>query len=329
MKDTYTVLKTKVVTLIDGATVAVDASKGNCFRLASSVGRTISAPTNGYDGQKITLIFKNTHGSNNITHGLSSGFRYLHLMPQIPLILAGNLQILEAIYHEADNAWDVAFVSNCIGVEEAYVGNKIVFTKNNGASEFFYDTTGNRYAFWDESAGNGSGWHAFFKFSVITNNREYTYPNKSGTVALLTDIATLKIATTDDTRTSVTLTDDAELAVTLAVGWYDFTAKIFVDDNDIDLVGWLFDFGGTATLDVVQCLYTKNDNGNNSETRSLITDLSTDRAVLPTNSTPYFIEIKGSIHCSSAGTLVFRWATNEPGASIVRKAGSSLLLIPA
>src|SRR5271155_1532738 len=44
-----------VVNLTDAATISVDASAGNDFRLTIGGNRTVSAPANPTDGQKITL----------------------------------------------------------------------------------------------------------------------------------------------------------------------------------------------------------------------------------------------------------------------------------
>ena len=55
-----------VVILADAATIAVDASLGNDFRVTIAGNRTMVNPANPADGQKIT--FQVTQGSRRVVH---------------------------------------------------------------------------------------------------------------------------------------------------------------------------------------------------------------------------------------------------------------------
>ncbi len=64
-----------VVTLTDAATIAVDASKGNDFRVTIAASRTMGTPVNPRDGQKILFeIIQGTGGSFTMTW--SAGYSF-------------------------------------------------------------------------------------------------------------------------------------------------------------------------------------------------------------------------------------------------------------
>lgn len=68
-----------VCTLTDGATVNLDASRGNHFRLTLAGNRTLAAPTNPTDGQKIILeVIQDATGSRTLTltTGSAGAFAY-------------------------------------------------------------------------------------------------------------------------------------------------------------------------------------------------------------------------------------------------------------
>lgn len=63
-----------VITLTDGATVNLDASRGNHFRLTLGGNRTLAIPTNPTDGQKIVLeVIQDATGSRTLTLTTGAG----------------------------------------------------------------------------------------------------------------------------------------------------------------------------------------------------------------------------------------------------------------
>ena len=70
-----------VVVLTDAATIAVDASLGNDFRVTIAGSRTMGTPSNPVDGQKITFqVTQGTGGPFTITWG--SGYEFSAGLPQ-------------------------------------------------------------------------------------------------------------------------------------------------------------------------------------------------------------------------------------------------------
>jgi hypothetical protein len=100
-----------VVPLADAATVSVDASAGNDFRLTMAASRTIGMPSNPTDGQKITIQI--TQGSaGDATATWSSAFQFGAGLPQPTLSTApGATDLLGFIYNATKGTWlCVAFV---------------------------------------------------------------------------------------------------------------------------------------------------------------------------------------------------------------------------
>jgi hypothetical protein len=101
-----------VVNLEDAATIALDASQGNDFRVTINGNRTMSTPTNPTDGQKIT--FQVTQGTGApYTLSWSSGYEFSAGLPQPALsTTAGLTDLLGYIYNASKGEWLlVAFVS--------------------------------------------------------------------------------------------------------------------------------------------------------------------------------------------------------------------------
>ena len=101
-----------VVALADAATIAVDASLGNDFRVTIAGDRTIGTPANPADGQKIA--FQVTQGTGApFTLSWSSGYQFSGGLPQPTLsATAGDTDLLGFIYNEAKGTWLFAgFVS--------------------------------------------------------------------------------------------------------------------------------------------------------------------------------------------------------------------------
>lgn len=86
--------------LVDGASVAVDASKGTYFTLTGSTGRAIAAPSNSADAQIITFEFENTSGSP-ITHTWDPNYKVSSWGP----IAAGKIATTTYQYNLARFLW--------------------------------------------------------------------------------------------------------------------------------------------------------------------------------------------------------------------------------
>jgi hypothetical protein len=102
-----------VVNLTDAATIAVDASLGNDFRVTVAGNRTMGSPANPADGQQI--IFQITQGSGapfTITWD-SDGYEFSSGLPQPNLSnKAGQTDLLGFVYNAAKAKWLlVAFVN--------------------------------------------------------------------------------------------------------------------------------------------------------------------------------------------------------------------------
>jgi hypothetical protein len=94
-----------VVVLADGATIAVDASLGNDFRLTIAGNRTMSNPANPADGQKIT--FQVTQGADGpFTLDWGSDYEFSTGLPQPTLsTTAGETDLLGFIYNASKGKW--------------------------------------------------------------------------------------------------------------------------------------------------------------------------------------------------------------------------------
>ena len=94
-----------VVNLTDAATIAVDASAGNDFRVTIAGDRTMGTPASPANGQQ--LIFQVTQGSGgNFTLAWSSGYEFSASLPQPTLsTTAGQLDILAFTYHAGKGTW--------------------------------------------------------------------------------------------------------------------------------------------------------------------------------------------------------------------------------
>jgi len=96
-------------TLTDGASVALDASKGNVFDLVAAGNRTISAPTNATDGQKIVIRHNASGGARtlSLTTGSAGAFRFGTDITALTATTSGLTDYIGAIYNGAASRWDV------------------------------------------------------------------------------------------------------------------------------------------------------------------------------------------------------------------------------
>ena len=103
-----------VVSLADAATIAVDASLGNDFRVTIAGNRTMANPANPSDGQQI--IFQVTQGSGSggpFTLTWGSGYEFSTGLPQPTLsATAGQTDLLGFVYNAAKRTWLLAAFVN-------------------------------------------------------------------------------------------------------------------------------------------------------------------------------------------------------------------------
>lgn len=101
-----------VVPLTDAATIAVDASLGNDFRVTIATDRTMGDPSNPANGQQIIFqVTQGSGGSAGITWG--SGYEFSAGLPQPTLsTVAGETDLLGFIYNAAKSSWLLAAFVN-------------------------------------------------------------------------------------------------------------------------------------------------------------------------------------------------------------------------
>jgi hypothetical protein len=100
-----------VVSLVDGATITIDASTGRNFRVTIAGDRVLANPVNGVDGQLIRLEV--TQGSGG-SHGLSYGpaFDFGFTGPPNLSTTAGLRDVFGFSYNAVATTWDcLAFTS--------------------------------------------------------------------------------------------------------------------------------------------------------------------------------------------------------------------------
>lgn len=101
-----------VVALTDAATISVDASAGNDFRVTIAGNRTLGNPTNPVDGQQV--IFQVTQGSGgSYALAFGSAYEFSTSIPQPTLsTTAGHTDLLGFIYNAAMGTWLLAAYVN-------------------------------------------------------------------------------------------------------------------------------------------------------------------------------------------------------------------------
>jgi hypothetical protein len=126
-----------VVVLADAATISVDASQGNDFRVRIAGNRTLGNPANPADGQKIVFqVTQGTGGSFTLSYG--SGYEFGTGLPQPTLsTTAGDTDLLAFIYNAAKGKWLlVAYVIGfaSTGAPPPPPGTYRLFPSTNGPS---------------------------------------------------------------------------------------------------------------------------------------------------------------------------------------------------
>jgi len=101
-----------VVMLTDAATIVVDASAGNDFRVTIAGSATMGNPANAADGQQI--IFQVTQGAGgSFTLAWGSSYEFSAGLPQPTLSTApGQTDLLGFIYNAAKGTWLLAAYLN-------------------------------------------------------------------------------------------------------------------------------------------------------------------------------------------------------------------------
>jgi hypothetical protein len=97
-----------VVMLTDAATIAIDASLGNDFRVTLGGSRTMGNPSNAVDGQQIIFqITQGTSGSSTVTW--DTGYEFSAGLPQPTLSTTpGQTDVLGFIYNGVKQEWLLA-----------------------------------------------------------------------------------------------------------------------------------------------------------------------------------------------------------------------------
>lgn len=99
-----------VATLTDAATISLDASLGNHFRVTLAGNRTMAAPTNPTDGQRIAIeVIQDATGSRTLTLTTGAlGFGFGTDIPSITLTTTANLRdFIECVYNATAQRWYV------------------------------------------------------------------------------------------------------------------------------------------------------------------------------------------------------------------------------
>jgi hypothetical protein len=100
-----------VVNLTDAATITVDASLGNDFRVTLGASRIMGNPSNPADGQQI--IFQITQGTAGSTISWGDGYEFSEGLLQPTLsVKAGQTDLLGFIYNAGKGKWLLAAFLN-------------------------------------------------------------------------------------------------------------------------------------------------------------------------------------------------------------------------
>jgi hypothetical protein len=97
------------ITLTDAATVAVDASLGNHFRCSLTASRTIGAPSNATDGQRILFELTASGGSwtPTFTTGSSGSYIFGSDITAVTAIATGKTDFIGAVYNSTAARWRI------------------------------------------------------------------------------------------------------------------------------------------------------------------------------------------------------------------------------
>lgn len=97
-----------VFALTDGATPALDASKGNTFTLTSTQNPTIAVPTNAIDGQKMLIVFTASGGARTLALNTGAGgFHFGSDITALSQTASGKIDYIGCIYNSTSSLWNV------------------------------------------------------------------------------------------------------------------------------------------------------------------------------------------------------------------------------
>ncbi len=102
------------VALTDAATIATDASRGNHFRVTLGGNRTLGAPTNPTDGQRVLWEIVQD-GTGSRTLALATGAGGFAFGADIPAFTASTtaskIDYLAATYRSTSDRWNVIAIA--------------------------------------------------------------------------------------------------------------------------------------------------------------------------------------------------------------------------
>jgi hypothetical protein len=148
-----------VVNLADAASIAVDASLGNDYRVTIAGDRTMATPTNPTDGQKVT--FQVTQGSGGpYTMAWGTGYEFSTGLPQPTLSTAvGDTDLLGFIYNASIGKWLLVgfvdgFAAVAVDPPPPAAGTYRLFPTTNGpASPVSYSGPFTTGVVWEVTSG--------------------------------------------------------------------------------------------------------------------------------------------------------------------------------
>lgn len=102
------------VGLTDATTVATNAQLGNVFRVTIAGNRTLGAPTNATDGQRLLWAVTASGADRTLTlaTGSAGTFKFGSDITSVPVIASGTTMYIGAIYSSAAQRWHVIAVGS-------------------------------------------------------------------------------------------------------------------------------------------------------------------------------------------------------------------------
>lgn len=95
----------KIVTLTDAATISIDASAGNVFRITLGGNRTMGNPTNPVDGQKLVMLIKQD-GTGSRTLSWDTKYKFSTDITSPTLTTGANdVDMLAFLYVSSEDVW--------------------------------------------------------------------------------------------------------------------------------------------------------------------------------------------------------------------------------
>jgi hypothetical protein len=113
---TGSLTRSVIVTLIDGASVALDASLGDLFKLVAAGDRTISVPTNkpaAGQTQRIIIMHEASGGARtlSLTVGSAGAFKFGADIASLSVTASGTIDLIGCVYDPDIDRWLVVSIS--------------------------------------------------------------------------------------------------------------------------------------------------------------------------------------------------------------------------